>query len=319
MKKFSSISKLIEHLKTTKITSQIPMEKNSPDFEWLDNNGEGVIIPCLNKNNDLYLYRGQNERFSPCVSSLLRGEVIYDDIFIYSIKMVEFQALLDSTPLTQLSKDFGLKVNTEALAQHYGLKTMHLDVTHSLDVAAFFACCKLEGDSWEPMRSGSGVFYRLFGIPNHTFEIVGPQIYPRPKEQLAESVPVDIGEDFETKPFVEIFEFEHSYNESLNFLNKFNSGKDLFPPDPLSEKAKLITDEKSLSIDTCKRSFMENRIPEDKWEEKIQEADKKLKESGKGFISERCEHTFSQGEIEITEHPLPFGDVGFRPCFYPDE
>lgn len=154
MNRFSSIQKLLEHLKATKKTNKmLPIKRKSNTFEWLDDGGhQSVIIPSMNYLNDLSVYRGQNTRYQPCVSSLLRGEICYADLFIYKIKMAEFQALLDSNPLTKLSKEYGLKVNVEALAQHYGLKTFHLDVTHSVDVAAFFACCKLEGDSWQPMR-----------------------------------------------------------------------------------------------------------------------------------------------------------------------
>lgn len=323
MTKFSSIHKLLDHLRANKkVNGMFPIEQKAPTFEWLDDGGEneGVIIPSMNYVNDLSVYRGQNTRYQPCVSSLLRGKRCDADLFIYKIKMAEFQALLDSNPLTNLSKKYGLKVNVEALAQHYGLETIHLDVTHSLDVAAFFACCKLEGDSWIPMRDGVGVFYRLLGIPNHTFEIVGPQIYPRPKEQLAESVRVDIGEDFEKKPFVEIFEFDHSYADSLVILKKFNYGKDLFPHDPLGEKANLIAKENTLSIHTCKRVLKDDGIPQEEWESRIQEVNSKLKLSGKGLISERCEHTFSKTESDnIRIHTSSLGNLGFRPIFSPNE
>lgn len=324
MTRFSSISDLLDHLIATDIKNEIfPISEKASDYEWVDNgNGKGVILPCWNKLNSLFVYRGQTKRFQPCVSSLLRGEVTAIDIIIYKVKIAEFLALLEN-PRTRLSEEIGLEVNFEALAQHYGLKTVHLDVSHSLDVAAFFACCSFEKGIWKPMSSGVGVLYRLPFIPDYTCDIVGPQVYPRPKQQLAESVRVDIGQDFEGYPYVEAFEFEHSYDESLYFFNKFSGGKDLFPFDLLAEKADLIAKDRTIPITTIKRVLEEDGVPEKLWEEKIQSVAFKLKAENKGVISNRNEHVFSEQELRILENNLEqvkteiLGNTGFRAVFYP--
>ena len=43
-------------------------------------------------------------------------------------------------------------VNYIALAQHYGLKTMMMDVTSDLKTALFFACCRYENGAWRPLK-----------------------------------------------------------------------------------------------------------------------------------------------------------------------
>ncbi|KGK12434.1 hypothetical protein [Vibrio navarrensis] len=119
MKKFNSISNLINYLKENDINNPFfPKTEDGPNFEWIDKgNGFGAIIPSLNKINSFYVYRGQNKRFSPCVSSLLRGVVRHEDIFAYKIKLAEFKSILDN-PRKQLAKEIGLELNLEALAQH---------------------------------------------------------------------------------------------------------------------------------------------------------------------------------------------------------
>lgn len=324
MTRFSSLSSLLDYLNVTDIKRDLfPFSEKASDYEWVDNgNGKGVILPNLNKFSSLFVYRGQTKRFQPCVSSLLRGEVTNIDIIVYKVKMAEFLALLDN-PRTRLSEEIGLEVNLEALAQHYGLKTVHLDVSHSLDVAAFFACCSLEEGEWKPMSSGTGVVYRLPFIPDYTCDIVGPQIYPRPKQQFAESVRVDIEQDFESFPYVETFEFEHSYDESLYFFNKFNRGQSLFPFDLIAEKADLIVNDRELPISAIKRVLNADGVPENQWEEKIQYVASKLKAENKGSISNRSEHTFSEQELKALEQNLEhvkadiLGNTGFRAVFAP--
>lgn len=45
-------------------------------------------------------------------------------------------------------------VNYVALAQHYGLRTMMIDITSDLRTALFFACCKMDKNgNWTPMKN----------------------------------------------------------------------------------------------------------------------------------------------------------------------
>lgn len=322
MKKFRSLSDLINYLKDNDIKNSLfPQIVDGPSFEWIDKgNGGSAIIPSLNKMNSVYVYRGQSKRFSPCVSSLLRGVVRHEDIFAYKIKLAEFKSILDN-PRQQLAKEIGLELNLEALAQHYGLKTTHLDVTHSLSVAAFFACCECADNVWTPVEKGVGVMYRLPFIPGYTCDLVGAQVYPRPKEQMAQSVLVDVNQDFEKMPFVEIYEFEHSYDESEKYFRMFNEGKDLFPFDLLAEKANLVVNDSSLSIETVLRVMEEDDLADEIREDKLNEVKTKLANSGKYSISHRKEYVFSESELEILANTLDevkeslLADTGFRFVF----
>lgn len=90
--------------------------------------------------------------------------------------------------------------------------------------------------------------------------------------------------------------------------------------DAHGEKANLIAKENTLSIHTCKRVLKDDGIPQEEWESRIQEVNSKLKLSGKGLISERCEHTFSKTESDnIRIHTSSLGNLGFRPIFSPNE
>ncbi|KGK12431.1 hypothetical protein EA26_14415 [Vibrio navarrensis] len=138
---------------------------------------------------------------------------------------------------------------------------------------------------------------------------------------MAQSVLVDINQDFEKMPFVEIYEFEHSYEESDKYFRMFNEGKELFPFDLLAEKANLVANDSSLSIVTVLRAMDEDGLPYDIREDKLNEFKTKLSNGGKYSISHRNEHVFSQSELEILAGTVNeikeslLGDTGARFIF----
>ena len=225
-------------------------------------NGRSRMVPNMNKHNSVFIYRGQNTRHKPCVPSALRGDQDGIDPLINRVKISEFESLLNNS-VSQKIKNTGLDLNFGALAQHYGLQTHHLDVTHSLNVAAFFACCYLDGNKWKASTEGVGVVYRSPSA-HPSMDIVGAQIYPRPAEQMADSIIMGRDQDFEKMPHMEILEFKHSFDESVKFLEMFNSGLTLFPDCLLHKKTCVIKEWSTYSIKSVKRDMLKRGIPKEK-------------------------------------------------------
>jgi len=321
---FDSISGVIDQIRKTDLRFPFPMTENAPDYEWIDlGDGERVIVRSRNKFNSIFVYRGQTARYQKCLPTLLRGEVDGLDLVIYRAQLSEFRNLLEN-PLRQVCRELGLKYDVEALAQHYGLKTLHLDVTEDLDVAAFFACCEHgEDGSWHPMTTGTGVIYRCPLLPENQGNFVGIQPYPRPIAQFAHTVHMDLYQCFERFPFVEAFEFRHSAEEGQKYLEIFEHGKRLFPDDLLARKAQLIANNPRLSTKTLRREMKADGLEPSKIRQKIREIDARLNEARKGKVADRKEHEFSKKEFQLLRtYAFDFkakihANTGLRMAFYP--
>jgi hypothetical protein len=119
------------------------------------------------------LYRGQTAihlPFLPAIGRLLSGrsavlsEMPTNDqaqIILAVAQAWWFARELEHHPVTTHAVDQRLKLDRIGMAQHYGIPTGYLDLTHNLNVATFFAtCCERPDGQWEPARSGVGVVYR---------------------------------------------------------------------------------------------------------------------------------------------------------------
>ena len=131
-----------------------------------------------------------------------------------------------------------------AVAQHYGLPTGYVDLSQSLDVSTFFACCKWDSNSeeWRPVGDGEGVIY-MVDVRHPDCVTVKPvclQAFPRPSEQWAWAHKIEMSQDFDMFPHVRKFMFRHDFAASERILNRFDGGAALFPQDPLSRVANMI-------------------------------------------------------------------------------
>lgn len=196
------------------------------------------------------LFRGQNKRISPSRPSLLRGleryspviaDLSMNDQVVIAIRMAKswwFSEEIARHPAIMWVKQEGLDVDPIPLAQHYGLATSYMDATHSFDVAAFFATCFQDANGWHPMTDGAGIIYRVelskVKEPLEFAKAVGLQPLPRPAEQCAWGIDVPLGYDFDKHPALLQMEFRHSEEVSRHFLEKFDYGRTLFPPDPMA-------------------------------------------------------------------------------------
>ena len=68
---------------------------------------------------------------------------------------------LDNHPFLSWTESENIFVDKVALAQHYGIHTECLDMSESLEVSAFFACCQFDekSGSYIPCTSGRGILY----------------------------------------------------------------------------------------------------------------------------------------------------------------
>ncbi len=203
------------------------------------------------------LYRGQNARYSPMLPSISRGLTSPNtgELWKYSIedqaKIVLrlaqswwFSSELDHHPITTHAIGHKLELDRMALAQHYGIPTGYLDLTDDFNVSAFFATCCETTHGWEPVKTGVGVIYRVslekLETPFGRYAPLGPQSLPRPTEQCAWVAELPLCHSFEGWPDVSMMQFHHDKRVGEYFLEMFDGGNMLFPPDPLAEVATEI-------------------------------------------------------------------------------
>lgn len=227
--------------------------RREDSWYWYSDGEKGGAIPFAVST----LYRGQNTRHVPMLASIARGLQSTDIVKIFEsptsdqakivLRLAQswwFGRELTRHPIYHHAAKQNLDLNEIALAQHYGIPTGYLDLTDDFNVSAFFATCHETQDGWQPVDAGVGIIYRVnlrnlkdtFGdyIP------LGPQQLPRPSEQCAWVVELPFCHGFEGWPGVEMLPFHHDRRVGQHFLEMYEGGKRLFPPDPLAEVAAEI-------------------------------------------------------------------------------
>jgi hypothetical protein len=204
------------------------------------------------------LFRGQIDVYSPCYSKAYRGfpsakrprelpEEFRVKFLASQAKTLWYLFLLKKHPSMHRAKTLNIKTNPFAIAQHYGMTTSYLDLTESIEIASFFACCECKDNVWCPKSTGKGVIYFLnsLSVPRP----IGLVTFSRPVSQKAWFVFLPLGVDFEELPQVKKFVFNHTPEGSRYYLRMFNSGNDLFPEDPAADIAKDIANSDSIPKD----------------------------------------------------------------------
>lgn len=252
---FSSIEEL---LKVISIPSQQePILPKQLRWELAHKDDSDCFILYPSEPNPIF-FRGQNSRYQPCYPSISRNiktrspilnKLTLNEQMLVVIRLIKsewFCSILEETPQFKWCKENKLWMDKMALAQHYELPTGLIDLTQSIEVAAFFACCKynIENGSWSAMTTGEGIIYsldyRLVPVNTRKVRAIGQQVFPRPSEQWAWTFEMNLNEDFDLLPFVKKFVFQHNEEMSEKILNKFSCGKDLFPHDPLFSLAQKV-------------------------------------------------------------------------------
>jgi len=211
-----------------------------------------------------FIYRGQVSFHNPCVSNIFRNNRNHSERFIALLQLCEFSYLLKNHPIVldvqKLKIDNKvMKLDYEGMAQHYGLLTELLDFTSDLDIALFFATNNYDEykDVYMPVmdKSRIGVLYKYnyafdfssnYINPNH--EAIGLQPLPRPGFQKTYSYRLKNKNNLNNQKYIETIMFQHDPVVSIYYSGKYESGKKLFPYDPIDSKTKLIKNSKIFSI-----------------------------------------------------------------------
>jgi hypothetical protein len=234
------------------------------DLEWVNCGKDFPSAKLILMESSVGLFRGQADVYSPCYSKAYRGFPLVkrprELLEEYRVKFLALQAktlwyiyLLQKHPAIPYARVRNIKMNNFAIAQHYGMSTPYLDLTQSIEIASFFACCEYRDNAWQPKLTGKGVVYS-FG-PMSNCELFGLVTFPRPVSQKAWFVFLPFGVDFEKLPQVKKFVFNHTPEGSKHYLEMFNSGKDLFPGDPAEDIAKDIINSGAIPKDFVEESL----------------------------------------------------------------
>ena len=109
---------------------------------------------CIEYGYTRNFYRGENAFYGSSKAGLYRNnnKVDYIDKIISIIKSIEIKNLYRQFRFSQMFENDTLYLG--AFAQHYGLKTICIDITSDIKVALFFACCTFdkETNQWRPLN-----------------------------------------------------------------------------------------------------------------------------------------------------------------------
>ena len=200
----------------------------------------------------LHAYRGQPEEHVPCLPTLGRLKNPEDQLLALC-RNAAFEEAIGEHPFIRLSKQtkflgYPLRVDTQGLAQHYGLATNLLDFTSNFDVASFFAVCYWDKKirEYRPVveSENPGVIYRITpwifvgtNIGGAEFKIVGWQPLNRPEQQRAFGLKMERGMALNMLPSVQMVKFRHCAKISNRIWKIFDKGRTLFPDDAVGELA----------------------------------------------------------------------------------
>ena len=260
--------------------------KGSDDFWHLIKHSETHWIGMPGPEFGGTLYRGEPKRYLETKPSLLRLsnqarnnlEIGRLEYLVLTAKLVEFYSVIQRYPGIQELSTWKVANKTgftdfESQAQHYGLATMLVDFSRSLDVAEFFARCrKVKGPSalWEaiPQEQFSGQLLTLdlaqiLKSPSSHKELVfmGPSPFMRPHRQKAWGIFTE-GRCIQNHPLVSCTTLEFSAPRASELLAKFDNGGTLFPSDLLSKIANRIRDSKSIAYQSLLIAKKNIRAPQ---------------------------------------------------------
>lgn len=271
--------------------------KNKECFEIVRTTaGDKVLMPVAFPY--LFLYRGQNQEYAPCLPTLYRNDMDLMSLLIEKMRYHTFEQLLDTHPIV---KDFfkakGFRVDYEGLAQHYGLKTSVLDFTSDLNVALFFATCKYNPNTdsymcYDGKKKHRAILYLInpfiHGDITKTEDItqiferriscIGMQPFARPGAQ--KGFAYHCTEEKKALRAVK-YHIEFTTDESRKYFARYLSGRKLWVQDELVAKTNMIKQQMVFTRDVFEQSWQE--VAKD--EIAIDEAENKLKGLGISVVA----------------------------------
>lgn len=224
-----------------------------------DRHAPGMVIQyphgiVLQQEKHTYYYRGENAFFG-CSKPAIHREAPTNPLdrmvyyFIAEMKIYEFQKLINRFNVV---KKWPFDVLYRAIAQHYGIPTNWLDVTNDFEVALFFACCKLENNSYRPLRDEDfekekDRFGVLFRVDSFIADMIccssedgggiipiGFQPFMRCHRQYGYAYVMDEHEDLYDGKVFQVMKFKHSVELSKKIYNSMGGGSRIFPNEGLN-------------------------------------------------------------------------------------
>lgn len=242
--------------------AELQCENNFAKIRSSDNSGFHLMPTSFLA---MRFYRGQSEYYDECFSSFYRKGVKPEDKLHEQLKYCELTLLLNNHPIVQDFLHANIKVDTVAIAQHYGLKTDVLDVTSNKWTAAFFACTKVSNGSYTLLDSSYkdkiGVIYMLDANPENFIEdisVIGAQPFERPTRQNAFGVTLGEGQNFNNREGLKVIPFRHDKKAESILFDMFYKSKRLFPDDMLVGVVDAINKSNEVSMPAvlfCKDKF----------------------------------------------------------------
>lgn len=291
-------------------------------------NGEVELMPT--SRTPMVFYRGQNEFFPRCLSSLCREKDVEKEFLRSRLQACELQLCLISHPVilefinNRFSYDnklFDIKipVHLEGLAQHYGIKTTLLDLTANKWVAAFFATTIYKNGIYAPIDTSDknspkyGVFYRYRwtlpagNVRNNNVHAIGIQYFNRPGKQAALVMDLQDGEDFNEVDGVERVFFRHDTAIAKLIYDLSLQSRKFFPNDLLATMMNEFLKQPRFSmaaVKLCQTKY----YPEQNIEDFIQTLSKYC-----FVISEQSQLAFNQ---EITKKEFEYWNQEGRQRYF---
>jgi|GEM_PF-4980514 len=218
----------------------------------------------IHKKEMLELYRGEPRIYDSCRPSLYRLEIGSDEQLLYLLRLEEFRHALSKNPAIAAIEHEGNFVDYSGLAGHYGLHSDTLNLTASLDMAAFFACCSFDGATYCAVEEGVGVVYKLLRLAladlktTRKYENIGLPPFDRPTKQRAYSFKMAAGEDFITTAVPYYFRQSRSASERL--LLDYEKGRILIPDKPIANLVERIKMNFTLSYKALCHVYEKNTV-----------------------------------------------------------
>jgi len=345
---YKNIHELVRYLhESARPPSIFPMKNESNSYLWIDardslseelewvNCGEdfppGKLIPS---NFSGGLYRGQTEVYSSCCPRIYRGFpsvgrprdllLEYRTKFLAAqIKTMWFISLLQGHPAMHHARELKIQIDPVAVAQHYGMPTDYLDLTQSIEVAAFFGCCYEDKDRiWKPKSTGQGVIYRLSPVVSLEKRrlmaaLIGLVTFPRPGEQQAWAIPVRMGFDFGKAPQVQTFLFNHTLEDSMHYLKMFDYGKTLFLEDPAADLADSVINSSEVPEDSLVQVLLRFGCLPENLEKTLKSFKKELKCYCNMDVKKEVSISFTNEQVKKIKFYLASRDADFRGKVHP--